>query len=98
MNDYILVAIMMIVSFTSLVVSSRKSGYVIGYKVPFRDKYTIDKNALGAYCKNIVLIAAVCVIVGTFFSQDTLTVFAFTVMNLFFIGYALAWEKVIKLK
>jgi hypothetical protein len=100
MNDpnYVLATIMIIIGFTSLVIASRKSGYIVGYGVSFRDRYTIDKAALGDYCRILLLAIAGLFIIGLLFSQDILTIFDFTAINTFFIGYALAWKKVIRLK
>ena len=94
-SDYILLAITLFIGFTSMVISSRKSGYIVGYRLSFRDKYTINKDALGNYCRILLPIVAGCFIVGSLLSQDMLTVLVFTGMNTFFIGYVLAWKKVI---
>lgn len=81
-----------------MVISSRKSGYVIGYGISYKDKYVIAKEALDSYCRDIFLVAIGCFIVGMFFSDDALTVLSFTGINTIFIGYMLAWEKIIKQK
>lgn len=97
-SDYILLTISLLIGLASLVISSRKSGYIISYKFSFRDRYVIDRDKIGYFCKGLLLIVVSSIMVGLFFSQDILTVFEFTAINTFFAGYALAWEKIIKLK
>jgi hypothetical protein len=96
--NYILIAITIIIGFTSLVIASRKSGYIFGYGISFRDKYTIDKDGLGDYGRTIFWIIAGLIIIGLLLSQDMLAIFEFTVINAVFIGHALAWRKVIWLR
>lgn len=96
--NYILIAIMVVIGFTSLVIASRKSDYIVGNGVSFRDKYTIDKAAIGDYCRILVLVSAGSAIISLLFSQDILTIFDFIAINTVFIGYALAWRKVMKLR
>ncbi len=97
-SDYTLVSIIVVIGLVSLVVSSRKSGVIAGYRLSSKDKHTINKEAIGDYCRIMLLVITSLVIIGLFFSQDILAVLEFVAINTVFIGYALAWEKVIKLK
>jgi hypothetical protein len=97
-SDYILVAIIIVIGFMSLVASSRKSGVIAGYRLSSRNKHTIDKGAVGVYCKIMLLVVTILVIIGALLSQDMLAILEFVAINTAFIGYALAWEKIIKLK
>ncbi len=94
-SAYILLTISLIIGFVSLVISSRKSGFIVPYRLSFKGKYRIDKSKIEDYSRMMALIAAGNVVFGLFISQDIRIVLEFTLLNLCFIGYALAWQKII---
>ena len=61
-------------------------------------KHTLNKAAFGDYSRIMLLVIALLAVIGSLFSQDALTVLEFTGMSTAFIGYALAWEKLIRIK
>jgi uncharacterized membrane protein len=81
-----------------MIISSRKTGYIIGYSVHLKDKYSLDKSALESYCKIMLLVVILFLVIGAILSQDLSMVLMFTALNVACIGYALAWEKIIKSK
>jgi hypothetical protein len=98
MNEYIIIGISAVTCFVSMIVSSRKTGYIIGYSVNLKDKYELDKGALEDYFKIMLLITILFLLVGTILAPDLSMVLMFTALNVACIGYALAWEKIMKLK
>lgn len=95
---YILLTISLVIGLASLVLASRKNGFIFPYSYSFKKKYVIDKSKLEDYGRTMFLIATSSVVVGLFISQDIRMAFEFTAINMLFIGYALAWMKIVKLK
>jgi hypothetical protein len=96
MNEYILIGISAVTCLASMIISSRKSGCIIGYSVRFKDKYDLDKGALEDYFRIMLLITIFFLLVGAILAQDLSMVLMFTAINVACIGYALAWEKILK--
>lgn len=93
-SEYILITIAAVVIFTSFVVSTRRNGYIVGLGMP-RAKYELDKTGIESFCRVMLLVVAIWLVVGAILSSDFETVFWFTAINTVSIGYAMAWEKII---
>ena len=94
--EYILAMITVLVMFTSMVVSSRKSGYIKGLGIRYKGKYRIERSAFDNYCKIMLMVVIGFLFLCSLFVQDWLTALEFTLINGVFVGYALAWEKLIE--
>lgn len=97
MSEYVLSTIVVVVMFISFVVSTRRNGFIMGLGMP-RAKYKLDKTGIESYCRVMLLVVAIWLMVGAVLSSDFETVFLFTAINTVSIGYAMAWEKIIKQK
>ena len=73
-SEYILITIAAVVIFTSFVVSTRKNGYIMGLGMP-RAKYELDKTGIESFCRVMLLVVAIWLVVGAILSSDFETVF-----------------------
>lgn len=95
-SDGVLATIVLAIGFISLVVSSRKTGYIKGLGMPRGQKYIFNKSGLESYIRIMLVVSVILFIVGAVISPDMEEVLVFTLINIVFIGYALAFEKIIK--
>lgn len=93
-----LMGLLVLTGVASIATSSRKSGYIFGFRVNAKGVYSIDKGRLEDFFRKILIIASSCFAIFLLITKDIFTAFIYSFLFTFFVGYALAWQTVIKLK